>query len=159
MLSIDRTFEPHYRLSGVHKDVLHLRRQDVLFGETFSPDAADDGVVRADTFREEVPGAAGADSAPEVMKVTGKKGELVVDAESGKVTQEMLRAENKAEVLLTTEENRGVSWEEWKAAVLNRLFQEQGVIGERDRITAATVGHGEKERAVNIRPRSETCDL
>lgn len=37
----------------------------------------------------------------------------------------------------------GVPWCEWKAAALNRLFQEQGVTGQPGRITAATVRHGE----------------
>ena len=36
----------------------------------------------------------------------------------------------------------GIPWPEWKAAELNRLFQEQGVTGEPSRITAATVRHG-----------------
>jgi hypothetical protein len=36
------------------------------------------------------------------------------------------------------------SWAEWKAAMLNRLFLEQGVIGKPGRITAATVRHGAK---------------
>jgi hypothetical protein len=37
-------------------------------------------------------------------------------------------------------------WAEWKARVLNRLFQEQGVTGQPGRITAATVRHGERKR-------------
>lgn len=40
------------------------------------------------------------------------------------------------------------SWAEWKAARLNRLFQEQGVTGRPGCITAATVLHGEKNRTV-----------
>lgn len=32
----------------------------------------------------------------------------------------------------------------WKAAALNRLFEEQGATGKPGRITAATVGHGER---------------
>ncbi len=40
------------------------------------------------------------------------------------------------------------SWAEWKAARLNRLFQEQGVTGRPGRITAATVLHGETQRYV-----------
>ena len=39
----------------------------------------------------------------------------------------------------------GVPWAEWKAAGLNRLFQEQGVTGKPGRITAATVRHGERK--------------
>lgn len=38
-----------------------------------------------------------------------------------------------------------LSWVEWKAAALNRLFQEQGVTGELGRITPATVRHGERK--------------
>jgi hypothetical protein len=39
---------------------------------------------------------------------------------------------------------KGIPWAEWKAAALNRLFQEQGATGKRGRITAATVRHGER---------------
>jgi hypothetical protein len=39
-----------------------------------------------------------------------------------------------------------VDWCEWKAAALNRLFQEQGTSGQPGRITAATVRHGERKR-------------
>ena len=38
----------------------------------------------------------------------------------------------------------GVSWAEWKARALNRLFKEQGATGRPGRITAATVAHGEQ---------------
>jgi hypothetical protein len=41
---------------------------------------------------------------------------------------------------------RGISWADWKAAALNRLFQQQGVTGEPGNITAATVRHGEQKR-------------
>jgi hypothetical protein len=41
-------------------------------------------------------------------------------------------------------ETRGVSWAEWKAAALNRLFLEQGVTGKPGRFTAATVRGGAK---------------
>ena len=37
----------------------------------------------------------------------------------------------------------GISWPEWKAAALNRLFEGQGVTGEPGRITPETVRHGE----------------
>jgi hypothetical protein len=37
-----------------------------------------------------------------------------------------------------------MSWAEWKAAALNRQFEEQGVTGEPSRITAATALHGER---------------
>jgi hypothetical protein len=33
-------------------------------------------------------------------------------------------------------------WDEWKAAMLNRLFELRGVLGEPGRIAAATVRHG-----------------
>lgn len=39
-----------------------------------------------------------------------------------------------------------VSWAEWKAAMLNRLFQEQGIIGQPGRITSPTIRHGEGGR-------------
>lgn len=41
-------------------------------------------------------------------------------------------------------ETRGISWAEWKAAELNRLFEDQSVTGEPSRITVATVLHGER---------------
>jgi hypothetical protein len=40
-----------------------------------------------------------------------------------------------------------VDWYEWKAAALNRLFQEQGTSGQPGKITAATVRHGERMRS------------
>ena len=58
------------------------------------------------------------------------------------------------------EHEEAVSWAEWKASALNRLFQEQGVIGQPGRITAATVRHGEAGRkqvdsaATNEQPMS-----
>jgi len=42
-----------------------------------------------------------------------------------------------------------MSWYEWKAAALNRLFQEQGVTGQPGRIPAATVRHGERKPGRN----------
>jgi hypothetical protein len=39
----------------------------------------------------------------------------------------------------------GIPWAEWKAATLNRLFQEQGITGQPGRITAATVRNGERK--------------
>jgi len=42
--------------------------------------------------------------------------------------------------------SKGIAWAEWKAAEVNRLFQEQGTSGQPGRITAATVRHGERRR-------------
>jgi hypothetical protein len=39
-----------------------------------------------------------------------------------------------------------MNWYEWKAAALNRLFQEQGTSGEPGRITAATIRRGERKQ-------------
>ena len=39
----------------------------------------------------------------------------------------------------------GMSPEEWKAAALNRLFQEQGKTGQPGQITAETVRHGDRK--------------
>ncbi|HXJ41550.1 MAG TPA: hypothetical protein VNH18_19895 [Bryobacteraceae bacterium] len=36
-----------------------------------------------------------------------------------------------------------LSWADWKAGVLNRLLQQEGITQQRGRITAATVLHGE----------------
>jgi hypothetical protein len=44
---------------------------------------------------------------------------------------------------------KGIPWAEWKAAALNRLFQEQGATGTPGRITAATVRHGERKAGGN----------
>jgi hypothetical protein len=38
-----------------------------------------------------------------------------------------------------------MSWSEWKAAALNRLFLEQGVIAKSGQITAETVRHGQAD--------------
>ncbi len=75
-------------------------------------------------------------------------GELVVEAKPGVVTPEIKAAltQNKAELLLMLEQERGVSPAEWKAAMLNHLFREQGTSGQPGRITAATVRHGEKRK-------------
>ena len=40
-----------------------------------------------------------------------------------------------------------ISWAEWKASMLNRLFEEQGVTGKPSRITAATVRHGTQRKS------------
>jgi hypothetical protein len=41
-----------------------------------------------------------------------------------------------------------MSWADWKAAALNRLFLEQGTSGQLGRITAETVLHGEGMKQV-----------
>jgi hypothetical protein len=63
-------------------------------------------------------------------------------------------------------ENNGMSWPEWKATALNRLFEELGTSGQPGRITAATVMHGEQHRGASMttpatmpklaRPRSKS---
>jgi hypothetical protein len=45
--------------------------------------------------------------------------------------------------------SKGTPWAEWKAAALNRLFQEHGAFGKAGRITAATVRHGERKAGGN----------
>jgi hypothetical protein len=42
---------------------------------------------------------------------------------------------------------KGIPWAEWKAAALNRLFQEQGATGKAGRITAETVRQWERKTA------------
>jgi hypothetical protein len=39
----------------------------------------------------------------------------------------------------------GISWEEWKAAALNRLFHKQGAVGSPGHITSKTVSDGERK--------------
>jgi hypothetical protein len=52
--------------------------------------------------------------------------------------------------------DRGIPWAEWKAAALNQLFKEQGLIGQPGRITAATIRHGESVRdRVDCGPKDE----
>jgi len=46
-------------------------------------------------------------------------------------------------------DDHGLPWAGWKAASLNRLFQEQGVIGQTGRITSATVSHGMRDKKMN----------
>ena len=54
-------------------------------------------------------------------------------------------------------DQRGISWAEWKAAALNRLFQEQGLTGQLGNIKAATVRHGLRQSGESMldkhRPR------
>jgi hypothetical protein len=53
---------------------------------------------------------------------------------------------DKAEVLARLQPDPpGVPWAKWKAATLNRLFQEQGATGQQGRITSATVSHGARD--------------
>jgi hypothetical protein len=60
--------------------------------------------------------------------------------------------DGKAEALklLTASIKDTIPWADWKAAELNRLFQEQGTSGQRGRITAATVLHGARGRKTNL---------
>ena len=51
-----------------------------------------------------------------------------------------------------------LTWHEWKAAALNRLFLEQGVTGRPGRITAETIRHGEAARAAGEAPASKSID-
>jgi hypothetical protein len=46
---------------------------------------------------------------------------------------------------LSPDEGKSATRAEWKAAMLNKLFLEQGVTGQPGRITAATVLHGERK--------------
>ena len=50
-----------------------------------------------------------------------------------------------------SKEPQWMSWEEWKAQMLNRLFQRQGVLKQRARITAETVRHGAPKTAESVR--------
>jgi hypothetical protein len=52
-----------------------------------------------------------------------------------------------AQDVLDTE---GVSWEQWRAVALNRIFHQQGARGQPGRITAATVRHGERLRGLRV---------
>jgi hypothetical protein len=54
-------------------------------------------------------------------------------------------AEQAEQAASDPEREEGVPWAQWKADMLNRLFQEQGTSGQPGRITAATVQHGERK--------------
>ena len=60
------------------------------------------------------------------------------------------QAENdiKTQVDSATPPEGVMSWAEWKAAALNRLFLEQGTSGQPGRITTETVLHGERMKQV-----------
>src|SRR5262249_14687218 len=50
-----------------------------------------------------------------------------------------------------------MSWAQWKAAALNRLFKEQGLLGQPGHITAETVSHGEQmTQTASSRRRART---
>jgi len=51
-----------------------------------------------------------------------------------------------AKVDSATWRERVMSWSEWKAGALNRLFLEQGATAQSSRITAETVRHGQQAR-------------
>jgi len=51
---------------------------------------------------------------------------------------------NRATLDQVSPDAAGIPWAEWKAAALNRLFQEHGTSGQPGRITAETVRHGER---------------
>ena len=44
---------------------------------------------------------------------------------------------------------KGIPWAKWKAAALNRLFQQQGTTGKPGRITDVTVRHGKRKAGGN----------
>ena len=48
-------------------------------------------------------------------------------------------------------EECGISYAEWKAAQLNPIFAEHGVLGEPGRITAQTIQDGLAKRPLNTR--------
>jgi hypothetical protein len=69
-------------------------------------------------------------------------------ARAGVLTATEPRAPHPSDVL----DSKGVSWEQWRAASLNRLFLERGAMGRPGRITAATIRHGEQRaRAAVVR--------
>ena len=53
--------------------------------------------------------------------------------------------ENRIQTVVdsATAPERVMSWAEWKAAALNRIFLEQGTAGQSGRITAETIRHGQ----------------
>jgi hypothetical protein len=50
---------------------------------------------------------------------------------------------------------RWLSWYQWKAEALNRLFREQGRTGEAGKITAETVEHGEKPLLAEMKQHAQ----
>ena len=50
---------------------------------------------------------------------------------------------------LAAESEGTIRWSRWKARALNELFREQGVTGQRGKIKADTVEHGEAKRCAS----------
>jgi hypothetical protein len=74
---------------------------------------------------------------------------LLRPAKDGWTDEDQVFHDERADIapthMMAAMETEGISWAEWKATALNRLFQEQGVIGQPGRITAATIRHGERK--------------
>ena len=74
-------------------------------------------------------------AAREHLGISGAKGQNTAEPET--ITKFNMRG------VPCQADEAGVSWAEWKATALNRLFHECGVTGQPGRITEATVRHGE----------------
>jgi len=73
--------------------------------------------------------------------------ELVERIPDQAICDEILRFKLDMDGKLSPDLGEGVSPEEWKAGMLNRLFQEQGVTGQLGRITAETIRHRKRARS------------
>lgn len=82
------------------------------------------------------PGFVGFDGAPQgdLRKIRGAEESSEPENQTGNRIQAAVDSASSPE--------RVMSWAEWKAAALNRLFLEQGTAGQAGRITAETIRHG-----------------
>ena len=75
----------------------------------------------------------------------GRPGDAAASSNSGSAPNQVVNPIAR-EVDCAPRTERVMSWSEWKASSLNRLFLEQGATAQMSRITAKTVRHGQQAR-------------
>jgi hypothetical protein len=75
----------------------------------------------------------------------GKAGVADASSDSGSAQNRVVNP-IASKVDSATGRERVMSWSEWKAGAINRLFLEHGATGQSGRITAETVRHGQQAR-------------
>ena len=105
--------------------------------------------VQSEPSKPTKPGFVGFEgsSLNEIVKIEGEQAPLCRPAqEAVSISSGLGPLEKCTQVGVdsVTSEERVMSWAEWKAVALNRLFLEQGTAGQLGRITAETVRHGER---------------
>lgn len=84
-------------------------------------------------------------SAPPAKIACGGPGDADTSSDSGSAPNRVVNPIDP-EVDSAPRRERVMSWSEWKAGSLNRLFLEQGATAQSSRITAETVRHGQQAR-------------